>query len=94
MGESSEKERDLFLDALEIESSSERDVFLDRACDGNAELLQRVTELLRLHEGAGEFLNGKKTSEAALIEKSEPQTRVIKPDSEELGTVIGRYKLL
>jgi len=94
MGESSEKERDLFLDALEIQSSSERKAFLDRSCDGNPELLQRVTQLLQLHEEAGEFLKGKKLDGGASIEKPELRTRIVKPDSEELGTVIGRYKLL
>lgn len=94
MPDPSDKERDLFLDAMEIESSSKRKLFLEKACCEDQDLLDRLSQLLKLHEEAGDFLKGKGKEGAQSTEVSEPQTRIVKPDSEELGTVIGRYKLL
>jgi serine/threonine protein kinase/Flp pilus assembly protein TadD len=43
-------EKSIFLDALDIESSSEREQFIEVTCRGNPELLASVSALLREHE--------------------------------------------
>lgn len=47
--------KNLFYSVLEVEMS-ERDEFLKRACEGDAELLQEVQSLLSAHEQPGSFL--------------------------------------
>src|SRR5437763_15505199 len=49
-------ERDLFVAALQKEDPAERRAYLDGACAGQPELRRQVEHLLRLHEGAGSFL--------------------------------------
>src|SRR5438067_4153551 len=50
-------ERDIFIAALEIENPAERGAYLDQACAGDADLLQRVEGLLGAHGRAGNFLD-------------------------------------
>jgi serine/threonine protein kinase/tetratricopeptide (TPR) repeat protein len=49
-------ERDIFIAALQKEDSAQRHAYLDDACTGRPELRRQVDNLLRLHEGAGSFL--------------------------------------
>jgi len=49
-------ERDIFLAAIEIADPTERIAYLEQICDGNAELLSQVEELLKTHEQASQFL--------------------------------------
>ena len=46
----------IFLQAIEIESHEARTLFLDEACQGNAELRTRVESLLRSHDDPQSFL--------------------------------------
>jgi hypothetical protein len=81
-----EREREIFLAALQKTPPSERKVFLDRACGNDAALRARVESLLRHHSEDG-FLE-----EPAIGAETRPS-----PESvvcEGVGTVIGRYKLL
>ncbi len=50
-------ERELFLDALDIDDPAERQTFLQDACSGDVELLQQVESLLASHEVQSEFLD-------------------------------------
>src|SRR3954451_21822386 len=50
-------ERDIFTAALQKEDPVGRRAYLDEACAGQPELRQQVENLLRLHEGAGSFLD-------------------------------------
>jgi WD40 repeat protein/serine/threonine protein kinase len=52
-------ERDLFIAALERHDPAERDAYLAEACGGDMALLGRVKRLLRLHQDAGSFLEGR-----------------------------------
>ena len=78
MSEIPSREEALFTAALPLAGAA-RDVFLERACAGDAVLRHAVEALLRAHEAAGEFL-----------EKS----AVPPPNTDEApGTRIGRYVL-
>jgi serine/threonine protein kinase/Tfp pilus assembly protein PilF len=86
-------ERELFLQALDIQDSAERAAFLDRACADQPALRAPVEQLLKAHELAGQFLDqphpaagtGERTGTYA-TQSSEAQMA---------GMVIaGKYKLL
>jgi hypothetical protein len=49
-------ERDLFMDALQIEGAAERAAYLGRACAADTALRQRVEALLAAFVKAGSFL--------------------------------------
>ena len=70
-----------FSEALEIPEGPERDAFLDRACDGDAELRRQVESLLSLHDRAGPFLDSPTVSHADA-------------PPEPVGAAVGPYKLL
>jgi eukaryotic-like serine/threonine-protein kinase len=85
-------ERDVFIAALQKKDPAQRQAYLDEACAGQPELRTQVENLLRLHEGAGSFLE-KAAAEApatgAFQEAAEPASSCAAP-----GTLIGPYKLL
>ncbi len=54
-GVADDRLKDLLLDAIQ-RPKDERSGFLDRACDGDRDLLARVAALLHAHERAGGFL--------------------------------------
>jgi WD40 repeat protein/serine/threonine protein kinase/Flp pilus assembly protein TadD len=76
--------KEIFFSALDKESPEDQSNYLDEACGGNAELRQRVEQLLRAHDQAGKFLGGPTATEATIDQ----------PSSERAGTQIGPYKLL
>ena len=85
-------ERDIFIAALQEEDPVHRLAYLDEACAGQPELRQQVDDLLRVHEGAGSFLQ-KPAVEAAMtgpLQDTAERAEV----REGPGTVIGPYKLL
>ena len=81
-----EREREIFLAALEKTSPEERKTFLDRACGNDAALRARVESLLRHHSEDG-FLE----EPAIGAEAMPPLESAV---CEGVGTIIGRYKLL
>jgi eukaryotic-like serine/threonine-protein kinase len=85
-------ERDIFIAALQKEGPAERQAYLDEACSRQPELRRQVEHLLRLHEGAGNFLE---------IPAGEPPAAGAFPNAAERasageapGAVLGPYKLL
>ena len=78
-------EKAIFNAALALESSCARQEYLKSACDGDRELLQRVTELLELHAESPSFLDAPAAGIAA--------TLAMIPPTERVGKTIGRYKL-
>ena len=80
------REKEIFEQALDIESLEERTAFIRQACGGDAALIQRVHALLKASETAPDFLpdtpsqSARQRSDALALEGP--------------GTVIGRYKLL
>ena len=75
-------EKSIFLDALDIESPSDRATFIEESCQGNSELLVLVSTLLREHERESNPLD------RPVISRGLGQS-FHKP-----GTLIGHYKLL
>src|SRR2546425_4034626 len=85
-------ERDIFIAALQKEDPAERRAYLDEACVGQPELRQQVEHLLRLHEGAGSFLE--KPAAEAPATGPLPDAAEAASSGEAPGAVIGPYKLL
>ncbi len=77
----------IFLIALEKELETERDQFLDSVFRRHPELIQEVKELLRAHDGAGDFLSSPMVD--PLDRKREPKPGVLPP-----GSMIGPYRVI
>ncbi len=75
----------IFDHALEIESPTARDAYVDQACASAPELRQKVAALLAAYQQAGSFLEAGPADLAGTFEQ---------PLAERPGTVIGPYKLL
>jgi serine/threonine protein kinase len=84
-------ERDIFIAALQMKDPAQRQAYLDEACAGQPELCQQVKHLLRLHEGAGSFLDKPAAESAATGAFPDAAERA---SSEAPGALIGSYKLL
>src|SRR5262245_54092437 len=84
-------ERDIFIAALQQQDPAQRQAFLDQACAGQPELRRQVDNLLRLHQGAGSFLENAAAGPppTGAFQESEPA-----PAGEIPGTTIGPYKLV
>jgi serine/threonine protein kinase/Tol biopolymer transport system component len=76
----------IFCDALDKATREERATYLEEVCGGRSDILSQVEELLRLHDGAGAFLESPPLNPGMTLESS--------PLTEGPGAVIGRYKLL
>src|SRR5437868_3537387 len=83
-------ERDVFIAALQQEGPERRRALLDEACSGRPDLRQQVEELLRLHEGAGSFLEEPAAEAATGVFPDGPEEVM----GEAAGALVGRYKLL
>src|SRR5947209_6591361 len=84
-------ERDVFIGALQKEDPAQRRAYLDDACAGHPDLRRQVEHLLRLHEGAGSFLE-KPAAEAAATGAFQDAERAA--SGEAPGALIGPYKLI
>jgi WD40 repeat protein/serine/threonine protein kinase len=80
-----DKAKSVLLNALEIDSTSVRQAYLDAACSGNEALRREVQDLLQHHDQVGVFLASPVPALAATINE---------PPIESPGTVIGPYKLM
>jgi serine/threonine protein kinase len=80
-------EQSLFAEVLDLPDEAARAAFLDRACEGDAGLRQRLDRLLARHRDAGDFLERPAVPAGgfALNELAAPEAP---------GAVIGPYKLL
>src|SRR5262245_14365910 len=75
----------IFCSAIELPTPEERANYINRACGADAELRQRVNELLAAHFGAGGFLE---QPPATILQNNQSSIQ------EGAGAVIGPYKLL
>ncbi|MFO0967576.1 MAG: serine/threonine-protein kinase [Gemmataceae bacterium] len=85
-------ERDIFIAALQKEDAAERQAYLAEACAGQPDLRRHVDNLLRLHEGAGSFLE--RPAADAAPTGAFPDAAATAPSLETPGVLIGPYKLL
>src|SRR5262245_51968698 len=84
-------EREVFIAAVQMEDPVQRRAFLEEACAGQPELRQQVENLLRLHEGAGSFLEQPASDLAATGALPNPAQQAC---GEVAGDMIGLYKLI
>src|SRR5437588_8375214 len=85
-------ERDIFIAALQQEDPAQRQAYLAEACARQPELRQQVEHLLRLHEGAGSFLEQPAAEAAATGPSQEAAEPASSPEAP--GALIGPYKLI
>ena len=93
MSELTEREVAIFNAARRL-SGSERTAYLDEACAGDAALRQRLDELLRVDEPAGDFLEKPAYGDSSSSATPGGTSRLSVPLSEKPGDRIGPYKLL
>src|SRR5262245_24943409 len=85
-------ERDIFIAALQLDDSAERQTYLDKVCADKPHLRAQVEELLRLYEKAGTFLEKPAAPPAtggAVLKSADPAT-----PAEDHGGFIGAYKVV
>src|SRR5260221_1802869 len=85
-------ERDIFIAALQQQDPAQRQAYLDDACAGQPELRQQVEDLLRLHEGAGSFLERPAAGSPATGALQDAPEEMSSPEAP--GAIIGPYKLI
>jgi serine/threonine protein kinase/tetratricopeptide (TPR) repeat protein len=90
MAEWNAKANEIFLAAAEVESPTERQLFLEQHCGNDAALRAQVESLLAASAKVGSFLN-KPASQALPGSRG---TADYEPIAERPGTVIGPYKLM
>jgi hypothetical protein len=97
MKPSAPDEEALFEAARQLPDQAQRSAFLAEQCAGNAELRQRLEELLAVEAAADQFLKSAARSAEALLFTAGPSAKPSGsrplPD-EQLGKRIGRYKIL
>ena len=81
-----EQIKQIFFNALNMPSGSDRESYLCDACGGDAELRRKVDRYLQAHENAGSFMDDP-IGEVSLPTEENPIT-------EKTGNLIGPYKLL
>jgi serine/threonine protein kinase len=82
LADTTDREKVLFEQALDLASGPERLAFLKGACGDDLALAARVQALLQAHEASEGFLPGRPADRTALL-----------PVSEKPGDWVGRYKL-
>ena len=86
MNAADDREEVLFREALQRDKGPEREAFLNQACAGNEGLRRRLAALLQAHESPDLFLEPPQPP---------PQNAtVVLHREEDVGALIGRYKLL
>src|SRR4051794_1823755 len=85
-------ERDIFVAAMQKDDPAERRAYLDEACARQPELRRQVENLLRLHDGAGSFLEQPAAGPAATGAFQDAAEHASSPEAP--GAVIGPYKLI
>jgi hypothetical protein len=94
MSPEAQRVRDIFVAAVNV-PPDQWEAFLKEASAGDEELRRKVSDLLREHQEAGNFLNRPAAHVCATGDFDPAANGVAVPAAQEsLGTVIGPYKLL
>src|SRR5208283_4407461 len=83
-----EKLEAIFQAAVELGSPGQQEVYLNRVCAGEPELRRQVEELLKAAIAAEAVFEDRETARVA------DSTARMTPVLEQVGSLIGRYKLL
>ncbi len=100
MSPESQMEEALCLGALSLPDPELREKFLDQACAGNPRLRAAVEEVLRSHAEAEDFFARGRSAvsvpglDAMAAEAIREGNGVMEPLDEQIGSRVGRYKLL
>jgi serine/threonine protein kinase len=86
MSDSPKDAKDIFLAAVAIPDPAERAALVERSCDGDAALRQRVEDLLRAY--------GQPDGPLEKLAAALAPTELGEPIREQVGTIIGPYKLM
>ena len=86
MSDRSQKEKEIFVEAQGILDPADQQQFLDRACEGDKELHDRVQRLLSAQGEGKDFIPMDPAEQTKLSDEPAPR--------EGEGSIIGRYKLL
>lgn len=98
-----ERVPEIFAEALEIESAQERTAYVEKACEGDLDLIQMVTDLLAHHSGAQDYFKEPSPTRISAVEITQALSSMselfenmdsVLPDDDEVGKQIGNYKLL
>ena len=87
-------ERDLFIEALQIDDAGGRAIYLDRACAADSALRKRVEVLLAAFAQAGSFLQQPAGDPRETSDISHPRALGGSEPAEKSGMAIGPYKLI
>src|SRR5262245_45711618 len=82
------REKEIFEQALDLESPQERVAFLKGACGSDAEMLERLLALLQASESASAFLPEAPQAGGTI------KIDIPNPHDVAVGQKLGRYKLL
>ena len=93
MAESSNRQKDIFLKAIDFSSPHEQEAFLAEACGSDESLRRQVEAMLQAHAAADSFLE-KPAAALDLTVDAIPGRQEVRVASESPGTRVGRYKLL
>jgi WD40 repeat protein/serine/threonine protein kinase len=97
MAESSNRQKAIFLEAIDLPSLDERLAFVAHACEGDDVLRQRVEAMLKANAASDSFLERPAAALGATVDAprgGEEARSAARPSSEGLGTRVGPYKLL
>src|SRR5262245_23063829 len=93
MADSSNRQRDIFLKALDLSSPEERAAFLAQACGADAALRRQIEVMLKAHVAADSFLEKPAAAMRPTLDELAPRTEE-RAASEGPGARVGSYKLL
>jgi serine/threonine protein kinase/WD40 repeat protein len=93
MLESSNRQKDIFLKALDLVSPAEQAAFLGQACGGDVALRRQIEAMLQAHAERDSFLEKPAAALSPTIDEPTQCTEE-RAGTERLGTRVGPYKLL
>jgi serine/threonine protein kinase/WD40 repeat protein len=93
MPETANREKDIFLKALDLPSPAEQAAFLDEACGADGAMRRQIEAMLQAHSAQDSFLEKPAAALSPTIDQP-PQHAAEDDVSERPGTRIGSYKLL
>ena len=94
MAVSSNREKDIFLAALDLSSPDERGDFVAKACSPDDALCRRVEAMIQAHATPDSFLEKPAAALGVTVDAHDEIAAAERKPSEGPGTRVGRYKLL